>query len=189
MKKACFLDRDGTIIIDKGYLKDEKLIEFIPGVPDELRKIKKAGYLLIIVTNQSGVARGYFSEEDVLKINNIMCDRLKQEYGVEIDAVYYCPHFEKGIIPRYSIPCNCRKPKLGMFTQAIKDYDIDISCSYAIGDRMRDLSICENSNCKGYLVSNIEKEDIVNDIKSRKYENISYSASLYEAAKTIVGEK
>ncbi|MFV0516158.1 MAG: D-glycero-alpha-D-manno-heptose-1,7-bisphosphate 7-phosphatase [Aminipila sp.] len=137
-KKAFFLDRDGTIIIDKGYLDDPKDIEFIEGIPELLIQIKSKGYLLVIISNQSGVARGYFDEENVQMINSTLKEKLINEYDLAIDGIYYCPHHPDKGHGKYRQECDCRKPKPGMVLQAIKDLDIDVSQSVMVGDKDSD---------------------------------------------------
>lgn len=156
--KAVFLDRDGTINIDKKYVYKIEDFEFIDGVIDALRELQNNGYILIIITNQSGIAHGYYTEEDYNILNAWMTHVLNKR-GVKLGATYFCPHHKDGIIQRYRIKCNCRKPQVGLFEQAIKDFDIDISKSYAVGDRMRDVEVCKRYGIKGIVV-NSESERI-----------------------------
>ena len=151
--KAIFLDRDGTINVDKGYVHKIEDFEFIPGVIEALRVLQSKGYLLIVITNQSGIARGYYSEEDFQKLNSYMISEFEKN-GVVISDVLYCPHLPDAPIVAYRKSCNCRKPGLGLFEKAIDKWNIDLSRSYAIGDKERDLSICLNSECKGILFEN-----------------------------------
>ncbi len=151
MNKAVFLDRDGTIIVDKGYSFLPESIQFLDGAIAGLKLLKKHGFLLIVISNQSGIARGYFTETQLQVFNNAMCEQLER-FGVQIDAIYCCPHHPQGNITKYSIECNCRKPKIGLFKTAVQDFDIDLSKSYAIGDRLTDCSICDESLCKGCLI-------------------------------------
>jgi len=153
MNKAVFLDRDGTINIDKEYLYEISKFEFISGVKEAMLLLQDAGYLLIIITNQSGVARGYYSEKDVSKLNNWLKQALAEE-GIIVSEIYYCPHHPEGEKKEYKKDCDCRKPRLGMFKKAINDFNIDINKSFVIGDKIRDLQICKTSNCKGYLLDN-----------------------------------
>lgn len=185
-QKAVFLDRDGTINIEKDYLYRITDFEFLPGVIDALKLLQSAGYLLIIITNQSGIARGYYKEEDYEKLNEWMLGELKSK-GVTIDAVYYCPHHPEAKIEKYRTNCNCRKPGLGLFEQAIKDFNIDLSKSYAIGDKIRDCAICNSTECKGILIANNEKQSVIEDVKSGKYERVEYADSLPLAVNTIMG--
>ena len=192
--KAIFLDRDGTINIDKDYLYHIQDFTFIPKAPETMKLLQDAGYKLIIITNQSGIARGYYTEEDYKLLNDWLLSTLKDQYDVHITASYYCPHHPEAVVSAYRVDCNCRKPKLGLFERAIKDFDIDLSRSYAIGDKLRDLAICGrqeslsgiNNGCKGFLVGNKESDDVINRVKAGEIENIRYAKSLYEAAVAII---
>lgn len=186
MNKAVFLDRDGTINVDKAYLSKIEEFEYLPGVIQGLRMLQDAGFILIIVTNQSGIARGYYTEEDFLELNKWMLSDLRKK-GIKIAKVYYCPHHPNGKIEKYKLDCNCRKPKLGMYEEAIEDFDIDLSRSFTIGDKIRDLAICEKTSCRGYLISDLEKKNLVDGVKNGKYRNIQYADDLLAAAKKIVG--
>lgn len=185
MNKAIFLDRDGTINVEKNYLYKIKDFEFLPGVVDALKQLQQAGYLLIIVTNQSGIGRGYYTEEDFQKLNDWMVSTLK-ELGIEISKVYFCPHLPDADVETYRKDCDCRKPKLGMYNQAISDYNIQLSKSYAIGDKIRDCAICEQTVCKGFLVGANEKPDIIERVKNGGYDRVSYAKSLADAARMIL---
>ena len=151
-RKAVFLDRDGTINLDKGYVYKISDFEYLPGVKEGLKLLQKAGFLLIVITNQSGIGRGYYDEDDFEILNGWMLWDLENE-GIYIDKTYYCPHHPQATILKYRKKCNCRKPEIGLYQKAIEDYEIDIGQSYVIGDRIRDLSICElDSSIKGYLL-------------------------------------
>lgn len=143
--KAVFLDRDGTINVDHGYVHKKEELEFMDGVFEGLKRLFDKGYKLIIITNQSGIGRGYYTLEEYYSFNQYMLDILKNK-GIIIDKVYFCPHIEDD-------KCNCRKPKLELFYQAIKEYNIDLNNSYAIGDKARDLKICDETNIKGILLN------------------------------------
>lgn len=159
MKKAVFLDRDGTINIDKNYVYRVEDFKFLPGAIDGLKRFKKAGYLLIVITNQSGIARGYYTEEDYNILEKWMLDQLRIA-GADIDAVYHCPHLPDAQVEEFRLDCECRKPKIGMFKTAIERFDIDVEKSIVIGDKMRDLTICKNGKTKGFLVySDKEKKE------------------------------
>ena len=188
MNKAIFLDRDGTINVDKGYLNKIEEFEYLPGVIEGLKLLQDAGYLLIVITNQSGIARGYYTEEDFHKLNDWMIQDMMDK-GVVISKVYYCPHHPSGKIEKYRVNCECRKPKLGMYYQAVSDFDIDLVQSYVVGDKMRDLSICKETECKGYLISQLEKKEILELIRNQNYKNIVHVDSLFMAAQKIVGGK
>lgn len=156
--KAAFLDRDGTINVDKHYLYRIEDFEFLPGVIDGLRSLQEAGYLLIVVTNQSGIGRGYYTEADFHRLNDWMVGELKA-HGVDITAVYYCPHLPDAAVEEYRMECECRKPKLGMYYQAAEEWNIDFAQSIAIGDNLRDCEICRVEGCRGFLIG---KQHVLN---------------------------
>lgn len=137
MNKAVFLDRDGTLNIDYGYVHEIDHFKFIDGAIDTLRELKAMGYLLVLVTNQSGIARGYFSEDQFLQLTEWM-DWSLAEQGVDFDGIYYCPHYPEGK-GEYKEECDCRKPKSGMLLQAIKELKIDPRKSVMVGDKVDDL--------------------------------------------------
>lgn len=185
MNKAIFLDRDGTINVEKNYLFKIEDFELLPGVVEALKKFQQAGFLLIIITNQSGIGRGYYTEADFQNLNSWMIDMLKKQ-GVFITDVYFCPHLPDAQIEKYRKECNCRKPKLGMYEQAIYDHNISLENSYAIGDKIRDCAICKQTICKGFLVEESEEANVIEDVKSGKYNRVKYAKSLAVAAKEIL---
>lgn len=148
MKKAVFFDRDG--VANRDFINVYKIEDWvwIKNAPEAIKYCNDNGYLAIVVTNQSGISRGIFTEDDVKKLHNFVDEELKK-FGAHIDAWYYCPHHEEGIVAPYNIKCECRKPKPGMILQACKDFDIDVSQSYMIGDRERDTECGKNAGCKG----------------------------------------
>ena len=137
-KRAVFLDRDGVINVDNGYVSQRDDFEFIDGVIDACKAIKEKGYLLVVITNQSGIAREYFSEEQFNTLTEWM-DWSLADRGVDLDGVYYCPHHAEKGIGEYKIDCDCRKPKPGMLISAIADLDIDVSQSIVVGDKISDI--------------------------------------------------
>lgn len=154
MKKkiTVFFDRDGTLNVEAGYIRNLDNLVLIKGAGQAVKKLNQKGILSILVTNQSGPARGYYSEHHVLDLNNRLKDLLAIE-GAFLDAMYYCPHLKEGIIEKYSFDCNCRKPKTGMIEQALKDFPaIDLEKSYVIGDKVSDIELAYNANCKGILL-------------------------------------
>ena len=139
LHRALFLDRDGTINVEKNYVYRKEDVEFIPGIFDLARKFSDEGFLIFIVTNQSGIARGYYSEEDFRELTEWMHLQFRQ-HGIEITAVYHCPH-----LPEITGECNCRKPKPGLILKAIKEYNIDPVNSVLIGDKKSDILAGENA--------------------------------------------
>ena len=136
-RRAIFLDRDGTINVDAEYLNDIKKFRWLPDAIEAIRYINEHGALVIVVTNQSGVARGFFPEEDVLRLHAFMQEELSR-YGAHIDGFYYCPHHPESEIAEYKTNCECRKPKPGLILKAAADHDIDLAHSVMIGDKERD---------------------------------------------------
>lgn len=134
---AAFLDRDGTIIEDLGYLGDPEGIRFIPGAVEALRALQEAGYRLILITNQAGVARGLISEADVQQVNEALAALLASA-GVHLDGIYYCPHHPDHGPPEYRRDCDCRKPKPGMIQRAVREHGLDPGRSVVIGDHVSD---------------------------------------------------
>lgn len=150
-RPAVFLDRDGTINQERNYLHRIEEFELIPGVPQALKKLQEAGFLLVVVSNQSGVARGYFSLQDVARLNEHMSRQLAQ-YGVVIDAIYICPHHPTAGIGEFLQDCNCRKGKPGLLLQAAQDLNIDLQRSYMIGDKLSDIEAGAAASCPSLLV-------------------------------------
>lgn len=151
MQKAIFLDRDGTVNVDKNYLIKTEEFEFEKGVVSSLKKLYDEGWLLIIVTNQSGIARGYFTEKDVTTLHLYINEKCK-ENGFEIANFYYCPHHKNGKVDKYSKECMCRKPERGMIDKALNDFNIDLENSFVIGDKHSDIQLGKNCGCKTILV-------------------------------------
>lgn len=147
MNKAVFLDRDGTINVDTSYLYKPEDFVWIKGAREAIKYAHDKGYLVIVVTNQSGIARGYYTEDDVLALHKFINDEL-QKINTKIDAFYYCPHHIEGSIDKYKIECECRKPKSGMLLKAAVDFDIDLSKSFMFGDREKDKNAGENAGVK-----------------------------------------
>jgi len=151
MNKAVFLDRDGTIIEDVGYLSNPQQIEFIPQSIEAIKLLNEAGYKVIVVTNQAGVARGYFTEDMLQTIDKTLQKQILRK-GAYVDRIYYCPHHaDHGIYP-YNRECDCRKPNPGMLKKAAKDFDIDLSQSFMIGDKASDIGAGQNAGTKTILV-------------------------------------
>ena len=144
MQKVIFLDRDGVINEDYGYVGKIEDFKFIDGVFEACKSFKNLGYEIVIVTNQSGIARGYYSEDEFLKLTSYMQDEfLKKE--ISILKTYYCPH-----LPNNN--CSCRKPKSGMILQALDEFDINLDNSWLIGDKLSDIECAKNANIKNRVL-------------------------------------
>lgn len=179
MRPAVFLDRDGTLIEEVGYLGDPGGVVVLPGVPDALRRLRDAGYALVVVSNQAGVARGYFTEDDVLAVNGRLAELLEVE-GVQLDAWHYCVHH-----PDHGDPCACRKPEPGMLRDAARDLDLDLSRSWIVGDHPSDVEAGRRVGARGILVLSghlHEHDDEVPD-------DVPVVADLAAAADLILGDR
>ena len=150
--KAVFLDRDGTIIEDSGYVSTPEQVHFIPGSIAAIKKLNAAGFKVIVITNQSGVARGFFGE-DMLQTIDKTVHRQILNGGAHLDAIYYCPHHaEYGAYP-YKQACSCRKPGTGMIDKAAKDLDLDLARSFLIGDHSCDIAAGKKAGLKTVFVT------------------------------------
>lgn len=153
MNVALFLDRDGTINPDLDYLSDANLFELYDGVGEALKKIKDAGYLLVLITNQSGIARGLITLEQLDQIHKKM-QNLLLDYQVQFDAIYYCPHHPNFPLADGVSSCNCRKPAPGMLLKAAKELNIDLANSYMIGDKTSDVGAGINAGAQPIFLGN-----------------------------------
>lgn len=181
-RRAVFLDRDGTINEEKDYLHRIEDFAFIPGVPAAIRRLKEAGFLVIVVTNQSGVGRGYYSMEDVDRLHRHLQDELVAS-GTTVDAFYVCPHHPTEGVGSFLRDCACRKGKPGMLFQAAAEHGIDLEGSYMVGDKAADIEAGEDAGCRSLLVLTGYGAR-----ESRKVpeEDVPRFASLVEAVETIL---
>lgn len=151
MKKIIFLDRDGTINVEKDYLHKIEDFQFEEGAQEAIKIFKELGYEVIVLTNQSGIARGYYSEEDLINLNNYMIEEVKKFGGDILDA-FYCPHHPTKGVGKYKVDCDCRKPHKGMLIEASKKYDIDFSNSFMVGDKNSDVELTKDTEITPVLV-------------------------------------
>ena len=150
-RPAVFLDRDGNLNEDLGYLGDPSRVCLLPGAAEAVRAIGDAGMHAVIITNQSGVARGLMDEHDVHAVNQRVVELLGAE-GAHVDGVYYCPHHPEGSISAYRAACECRKPAPGLLYQAAAQLDVDLANSYVIGDKLSDVELAHAVGARGILV-------------------------------------
>jgi len=158
MERAVFLDRDGTIIEDVGYIDGCDKVKFLLGSGEAIRLLNETGFRVIVITNQAGVARGYFTEETVKEINEYVQESLAKQEAF-IDMIYYCPHHVEGIIEEYRKECSCRKPNPGMIEKAVREFDIDLKNSFLIGDKISDIEAGRRAGCKTILLAGEDPPD------------------------------
>ncbi|HVS71614.1 MAG TPA: HAD family hydrolase [Phycisphaerae bacterium] len=156
-ERAVFLDRDDTLIDNDGYLGDPSKVKLLTGAATALSAIRALGYRLIVVSNQSGVARGMFDETAVEAVNQEMCRQLREQAGAHIDASYYCPYHPEAPIAEYRVDHDWRKPKPGMLLQAATDFGLDLAQSWMIGDQPRDVAAGAAAGCRTILLRDPEK--------------------------------
>jgi D-glycero-D-manno-heptose 1,7-bisphosphate phosphatase len=149
---AVFLDRDGTVNEEVGYLRDLAKLKLIPGAAAAIRRLNEAGHLVILVTNQSGVARGYFPESMVHDAHALLAKMLGAE-GARLDGIYYCPHHPTAGTSHYTTECDCRKPATGLLNRAAKDLNIDLARSFMVGDKWSDVELGNRAGARSILVS------------------------------------
>jgi D-glycero-D-manno-heptose 1,7-bisphosphate phosphatase len=150
-RRAVFLDRDGTINKDVGYPNSYDMIDIFPYSFEAVKKINQAGFLAVIVTNQSGIGRGYIEEKNLHDLHRKMGGIFGQ-HGAHFDGIYHCPHYKDAENPEYRGECSCRKPKPGMALQAAQDLEIDLTQSYMIGDKEEDILFGNNCQASSILV-------------------------------------
>jgi D-glycero-D-manno-heptose 1,7-bisphosphate phosphatase len=133
-----FLDRDGTLIEERGFLRDPNELRLIDGAAESILRLNNKGLITCIISNQSGVARGLMNEEDVRGMHRKLLEELKKE-GANVERIYYCPHHPSGTVEPYNRDCECRKPKPGMMRTAERELSVDLSRSYVVGDKLADI--------------------------------------------------
>jgi D-glycero-D-manno-heptose 1,7-bisphosphate phosphatase len=152
-QRAVFLDKDGTLIEEVPYNVDPALIRFLPGTADGLCALHAAGFRLIVVSNQSGVAHGYFAEEALAAVEARLRD-LFAAAGVPLAGFYYCPHHPDGSVPEYAVSCVCRKPFPGLILRAAREHGIDRARSWFVGDILHDIEAGHRAGCRAILIAN-----------------------------------
>jgi len=150
-QKAAFLDRDGTIIQENGYISRINQVELIPGSVKAIQILKSSGYKIIVITNQSGVAQGFFTEKSLHKVHNYLQKQLRKNKA-GWDGIYYCPHHPRVGLKGYLKECNCRKPKTGLIKLAAREHKLKLKGSVVIGDKLADVGLGKNAKIKSILV-------------------------------------
>jgi len=150
-RPAVFLDRDGTIVREVEYLRSPQELRLLPRAGEAIRRLNEAGFAVIVVTNQSGIARGLLTEDDLEEIHTVLRRRLARR-GARLEAIYWCPHHPEAPLLEYRRRCRCRKPSPGMLLRAGRELDLDLAQCYAIGDGERDVEAGQRAGCRTVLV-------------------------------------
>ena len=189
MNKAVFLDRDGTVTEEVGYLADLAMLRLIPGAGPAIRKLNQAGFKVVLVTNQSGVARGYFPESLVHEAHDRLTGMLKQE-GAALDGIYYCPHHPTAGNSEYTMMCDCRKPGTGLLDQAAKDLDIDLPRSYMVGHKWIDVELAQKAGMTAVLVETGFAPDDPGNVRPEHVRDPEFTAhDIAEAVEWILRQR
>ena len=185
--RAVFLDKDGTLVENLPYNVNPDRIRLAPKAGQALRLLHQSGYQLVIVTNQSGIARGYFKEEALEAVEGRLRDLLRAEGGVPLAGFYYCPHLAEGSVPRYAIECSCRKPEPGMLLKAADELDIDLTRSWMVGDILNDVEAGNRAGCSTILIDNGNETEW--ELSSYDRQPDFIVTDLLEAARAILNGK
>ncbi len=189
LNKAVFLDRDGTVNEEVGYLIDLGKLRLIEGAGTAIRRLNDAGFKVVLVTNQSGVARGYFPEALVHEAHERLDDMLRR-FGARIDAVYYCPHHPTAGNSEYTRDCDCRKPRTGLIDRAAQDLSIDRNHSYMVGDKWSDVELGQRAGVHAILVrSGFAPDDPGNKRPHQLVDPDFFAHTIVEAVDWIIGRE
>lgn len=181
LQPAVFLDRDGTISEEIGYIRDPGRYRLLPGTAGAIARLNVRGIKAILVTNQSGPARGYYGEETIQAVMTEMHRQLAHQ-GSRLDAVYYCPHLPAGTIPAYAVACDCRKPKPGLILRAAKEHRLDMARSFMVGDKPCDIETAARAGCRSILVMTGYGRGIWSDPEIRRQIHPDYVCEDLDAA-------
>lgn len=166
-RPAAFLDRDGTITVERGYIRRPEDLELIPGAAGAVRSLNERGILVIVVSNQAGVARGLMTESDLAAVHEAL-EGLLEASGAKLDGAYYCPNFADGSVERYTRDTSCRKPETGMVDAACRDHAIDLASSVVVGDQSTDLELAHRVGVPGVLVMTGKGERTLRESRERR---------------------
>jgi histidinol-phosphate phosphatase family protein len=177
-RPAIFVDRDGTIVEERDYLADPAKVQLLPGVPEAIRRLQEAGFAVVLVTNQSGIARGLYSEDEYRAVQARVA-RLLRDRGIVLEATYYCPHH-----PDFTGPCDCRKPGPGMYRAAARELGLDLGRSWYVGDKVTDVLPALSFGGSGVLV----RTGYGREEEGKVPRGVRAAEDLAEAVKLILAE-
>lgn len=179
-----FLDRDGTINEELEFISSPDDVILIPRSAEAIREANQLGLKVFVITNQSGVARGFIKEEELVKVHNKLVELLNSE-GAHLDAIYFCPHHPEFGVPPYKMECDCRKPNSGMLRQAEKEYNIDLKKSFVVGDRIIDVQTAHAVGATGILVLTGYGKNQIEEIQKNNIKIDYIAEDLYDAMQFI----
>jgi len=186
-KPAVFIDRDGTINEPMGYVNHLSRFRILPRVPQAIRMLNRHGFLVLVVSNQSGVARGYYPLDLVKTLHHLLVTRIREKKGT-IDGIFFCPHHPAGSVPEFSRDCDCRKPKTGLIEQACKSFEIDLQRSFVVGDMCTDMELAQRAGVPGVMVKTGYGLGEIEYILPRKTAKPAHLAEdLLDAVRWIIG--
>ena len=185
-RRAVFMDRDGTISEEVGYVNHPSRYRVFPYSAEAVRLLNEAGWLAILVTNQAGVARGYFTEDVITAVHGVLTGELEKQ-GARLDAIYYCAHHPTVGDEPYRFDCDCRKPKPGLIERAAREFEIDLAQSWMIGDRYSDIELARNAQVRSaFVLSGYGRGEWEYQRPAWKYEPDMVAEDLLQAVKKIV---
>ena len=183
--KAVFIDRDGTLNVEKDYLYKISDFEFVPGAPDAVRLLNEHGFKVIVISNQSGIARGFYTPNDVHLLHDHIQRELRKEKA-HIDAFFYCPHHPEGAIEEFRKDCECRKPKPGMILKAVEKFKLDLEDCFVVGDHLSDVKLKAELPIKAILVLTGHGQKALTELTTKNIQPDMIVENLLEAAKKII---
>lgn len=188
LRPVVFLDRDGTLNEEIGYIRDVSKLVLIAGAADAIKRLNDSGVAAVLVTNQTGAARGYYAEDHIKALNQRLVDLLEKS-GAHLDGVYYCPHYEDGVVQEFSIACHCRKPEPGMVIQALlENPELDKSRSYVVGDKATDVELAKQCQSKGVLVATGYGQDVLEGKYQWKVQPDHTASNIVDAVNWILDD-
>lgn len=188
-RPAVFIDRDGTISEEVGYINHPSRFRVFPYSAPAIRLLNESGWLAIVVTNQAGVARGYFPEEMIQRVHQSL-NRYLESNGARLDAIYYCAHHPSAGEPPYRLDCDCRKPRPGLIRRAMADFQIDVEKSWMVGDRYSDIELARNAGINSaFVMSGYGHGEWEHQRGSWKHQPDLTAENFLEAVESIVSEK
>ncbi|MBV8857926.1 MAG: HAD family hydrolase [Acidobacteria bacterium] len=188
-RRAVFIDRDGTISEEVGYVNHVSRYRVFPFAAAAVRALNEAGWLAVLVTNQAGVARGYFEEEMIGRVHGVLAEELEKG-GARLDAVYYCPHHPSVGEPPYRLDCDCRKPRPGLIKRAAEELGIDLTRSWMVGDRYSDTELARNAGTRAaFVLTGYGRGEHEHQSQAWKHRPDLVAENLLEAVKEIISSE